>query len=110
MARKFSKKFYNSEEWKRTRELVLRRDFFLCVKCGEPAEEVHHKKHLTPENINDENITLNMENLVSLCKDCHFKEHYRDKARGHRKYNANDRDEEYVFDENGYLIKSPLVR
>ena len=52
----------------------------MCERCLAdgmivPAEEVHHKIRLTPENINDPTIALNHDNLVALCKACHLKEH-----------------------------------
>lgn len=48
-----------------------------CAKKGKvtPAEEVHHIKFITPENINDPNVTLNWNNLVALCRECHRKRH-----------------------------------
>lgn len=48
-----------------------------CLKKGlvVPAEEVHHKIHITPLNIDDPNITLNFDNLIALCRECHRKEH-----------------------------------
>ena len=54
----------------------------LCERCLargliRQGDEVHHKIRLTPENINDPNISLNWENLEMLCKDCHEKEHDR---------------------------------
>lgn len=102
MAREFSKAFYNSKEWKETRDFVLKRDKYLCAVCGAPAEEVHHKKHLTPDNIYDPKVTMNPENLVSLCKDCHFEQHKADKAAGHRKEDKRfGETEKYYFDENG---------
>ena len=30
-----------------------------------PAEEVHHKKELTPDNINDISVTVNPNNIIS---------------------------------------------
>ena len=44
-----------------------------------PADEVHHKIHLTPENINRPEVALNWRNLIALCKDCHLKEHRKEK-------------------------------
>jgi len=106
MARAFSKSFYNSKEWKATRDYILKRDKYLCTKCGAPAEEVHHIKHLSPSNIGDVNITMNPDNLTSLCKDCHFAEHKADQIRGRREaHGIADCDIEYEFDENGYLVK-----
>lgn len=82
MARDFSKSFYNSKEWKKQREYILRRDSYLCVLCGQPAEEVHHKIYLTPENINNPMISLHESNLISLCGDCHKKIHAKDQING----------------------------
>ena len=39
--------------------------------------EVHHKVRLTPENINNPEITLNWDNLELLCHDCHEEERQR---------------------------------
>ena len=80
------------------------RDRYLCTKCGRPAEEVHHIIHLTPDNIGDVSITLNMENLTSLCKDCHFEEHRGEHGRGREAMESAEH-YEYTFDENGMLVK-----
>lgn len=37
------------------------------IKCGRPGAIVHHKEHLTPQNINDPDITLSEDNLELLC-------------------------------------------
>jgi len=99
MARKFAKSFYNSKEWEITRDYILKRDKYLC-RCGKPATEVHHIKHLTPENIGDVSITMNPDNLVSLCRDCHFEEHRGEHGKGREVREKNP----YTFDENGMLI------
>ena len=99
MARAFAKSFYNSKEWEQTRNYVLKRDRYLC-RCGNPATEVHHIKHLSPENINDVSIALNPENLISLCRDCHFEEHKGEHGKGREIKEDNP----YEFDENGMLI------
>ena len=107
MAREFSKAFYNSKEWKNVRKSILMRDKYLCVKCSAPAEEVHHVEHLTPFNIGDISITMNPDNLISLCKECHFAEHKKDKIDGIKKaHSIIDCDNDYVFDENGYLVRN----
>lgn len=72
--------FYSSKTWKRCREYVMKRDAYLCQDCLKkgrhvPAEEVHHIIPLQPENITDPSITLNEENLVSLCRECHRARH-----------------------------------
>ncbi len=76
----FAKSFYKSIQWQKVREYCMTRDARLCVDClknGQytPAEEVHHITELTPDNINDPNISLNPDNLVCLCRECHKKRH-----------------------------------
>ena len=72
--RKARKKYYNeylkSEAWKRKRYVVLKRDNWTCQECGVPATQVHHKKYAKYQ-IGKEPIKW----LVSLCADCHKKEH-----------------------------------
>ena len=80
MARDFAYTFYNSQWWKNTREAYMRMGQGLCEPClahgvYTPAEIVHHKVHLTPENIGDPSITLNFDNLERVCRDCHAREH-----------------------------------
>lgn len=88
MAREFAKKFYHSKEWKRIRAIIFDRDKGLCQKCLKekddevPGDEVHHLIWLRPTNINNPDITLNADNLVLLCRDCHIGIH---KASTHKK-------------------------
>lgn len=97
MARDFSKPFYRSKQWQKIREYILKRDNYLCIECGNVAEEIHHIIHLRPDNIDDVAITLGEDNLQSLCRDCHFNKHRRDRGIVHV-------EDEYKFDEGGYLI------
>lgn len=69
--RAFAKGFYESPAWRNTRAYILKRDAGLCVRCGAPGVIVHHKIHLTPQNIDDPAISLNEENLETLCRTCH---------------------------------------
>lgn len=114
MAREFAKAFYKSSAWKRTREDYIGRrksvDGGLCELCQEePGIEVHHKIFLRPENIDDENITLNPDNFMLLCYDCHHREH--DAARRIAQLNAKKRDGQrgvliggaYYYDDNGNI-------
>lgn len=67
---------------------------------------MHHVIELTPQNIDDPNITLNHDNLQMLCRECHADEHgihSRWDA-----YNAKRRQEKiakkrYFIDENGKI-------
>lgn len=80
MAKDYSKPFYDSKAWQQLRMEILKEKHYLCERCMKegiykPAIEVHHKIHITPENINDPSITLNKDNLECLCHECHTKEH-----------------------------------
>lgn len=75
MAKDFAKSFYNSRQWKKCRQYIFNKYHGLCAKCGEPGKIVHHKTYLTPYNIDNPDVTLNEDNLVLLCKDCHEKIH-----------------------------------
>jgi len=91
----FARRFYLSKEWRAVRDNVFKRDYGLCVRCGAPGEIVHHKTYLTPHNINDPNVTLNPDNLETLCRDCHAAEHEA----------APATEAGLMFDDNGDLIK-----
>lgn len=107
MSREFSKSFYDSKEWAKVRAFVLMRDRYTCTRCNNPAEEVHHIIRLSPDNIWDTKITLNPDNLVSLCKDCHFKEHKNEKKAGYKKAHGLENGDcrpGFHFDENGLLV------
>jgi 5-methylcytosine-specific restriction endonuclease McrA len=65
--------FYQSRDWKNTRQAVLARDNYLCQRCLKlhnrltPANTVHHIKAFKdyPE------LALDMDNLISWCEACH---------------------------------------
>lgn len=100
MAREFSKKFYNSSAWKQVRLNYLQSKHYICERCGRPnAKQVHHKKYLTEENINNTDITLSFDNLECLCDICHQNEH-------NEKVSITR--DEVEFDEHGQLIKKHI--
>ncbi len=59
-------KYLKSDDWKRKRYVVLKRDNWRCVYCGAPATQVHHKRY-AKRNIGKEPIKW----LVSVCDKCH---------------------------------------
>lgn len=78
--REFAEAFYKSKTWQDCRNRFVQQKRGLCEVClargiFKPGEIVHHKIHLTPENINDPGITLNPDNLMLLCRDCHATAH-----------------------------------
>ena len=62
----YRNEYLKSDEWKRKRYVVLKRDNWRCVYCGRRATQVHHKKY-AKKNIGKEPI----EWLVSICNSCH---------------------------------------
>ena len=101
--KEYAKGFYSSDAWKKTRAAYIKKANGLCERCravGDitPGKIVHHKKYITPNNINNPSITLSFNNLELLCEDCHNKEHK-------RKENTR-----YRFAEDGSLLPpSPPV-
>ena len=69
-------RFYKTYAWKKSRESFLKEKGGLCEICLskgliEPAVHVHHRKPITPENLNDPSVTLDHSNLMALCEQCH---------------------------------------
>lgn len=84
--RKFAVSFYTSQAWADCREAYRKSAGGLCEVCLSKGlitagEIVHHKIHLTPENITDPTITLNFDNLQLVCRECHGEIHKRKKKR-----------------------------
>jgi len=73
--REFARDLYQSKAWKAVRDAYMASKHGLCERCHNAAQIVHHRKHLTPNNIKDINITLNWNNLECLCRECHAQEH-----------------------------------
>lgn len=106
------KEFYQSKAWKDCKKEVWLKQNLLCGICNKPVYVdgispytpkqnrrtgiVHHIEHLNDNNVYDDNVTLNINNLIGVCKECHEKEHHTDVAT--RKG--------YSFDEYGNLISS----
>lgn len=97
MAREFAKDFYQSKEWQAVRTTVIANAYGICQRCkNKPGKIVHHIIHLTERNINNPSITLGLNNLMYLCKDCHEIVH------GYIKPTTRD---DVMFDSNGQLIQ-----
>jgi 5-methylcytosine-specific restriction endonuclease McrA len=97
----WAESFYRSKAWQQCRDTYKASKQGLCERClanGKinAGEIVHHKQWLTPNNINNPNITLNFDNLELLCMDCHNKEHS-------KQLPISD---EIMFDECGDVVKN----
>ena len=86
-------KFYGSTEWKKVRAIKLRQSHYVCERCGKPYGMVHHKIHLTESNVDDPDISINLDNLIVLCEDCHNKEHF-----------SKHKERKMSFDSNGDIV------
>ena len=76
MAKEFASAFYGSPAWKECRDGYLRSVGGLCERCyanGKivPAEIVHHKIHISQDNLTDERVLLDWNNLQCVCRECH---------------------------------------
>ena len=73
-------------DWEKIRQLILRRDNFICQKCGIKKKklDIHHK---IPFLISLDN---SINNLITLCRSCHVKEEARmiDKLKNKREQNV----------------------
>jgi 5-methylcytosine-specific restriction endonuclease McrA len=90
-------KFYNSTAWRKLSKAFLCSKYYICERCGGPAEIAHHKIHLSVVSINDHGISLNPDLLEALCLHCHNTEHF---------CTGSVTAPGLVFDEDGELIKS----
>lgn len=91
--------FYNTQAWQTCRAAYLKSRGGLCEVCLSqglivPAEAVHHRTHITVQNMDDPNITLNWNNLQALCRDHHAMMHKGERRQAMR----------YYFDEDGRVI------
>ncbi|WP_088363610.1 HNH endonuclease [Bacillus cereus] len=86
------RKFYDSGEWKSIRDQVKRRDNYECQECkrngsvrvetNEYSESAKRKKiqlvvHHIKELEHHPELALEIDNLETVCVDCHNKEHGR---------------------------------
>jgi len=94
--KEYAKEFYKGKAWIKCRLGYMQSQNYVCERCGKPAYIVHHKKYISPQNINDQGIILDWGNLEALCQDCHNKEHMGNSAVCM---------EGLQFDSNGNLIK-----
>lgn len=103
----FAHKFYHSRSWQDVRAFVWDRAHGLCERCAEkgemtPADVVHHVIPLSAGNVDDPNISLNPDNLVALCHDCHTEVH---KKLGVGALNGNDEEPRVGFDSEGNVVR-----
>lgn len=99
--KEYAKSFYKSAAWKACRAAYAAHRAGLCEICLQhgrivPGEIVHHKVHITPQNINNPAVTLAWENLQLVCRDCHAELH------------GDKRPTRYTVTADGRVIVPPL--
>ena len=94
----YAKSFYLSKSWRACRDAYFRKQNGVCERCGSAGAIVHHKRYITPDNINNPKITLNFDNLELLCQDCHNKEH---------KKKIKTENTRYSIDDEGNILPPP---
>lgn len=78
--KEFAESFYKSQAWKNCRRAYAKSRRGLCERCLQRGIQtagviVHHREHITPENVTDPKILLDWGNLELLCRECHGQEH-----------------------------------
>lgn len=86
MSKPYAQQFYSSEAWNQTRKAYRKSVGGLCEKCLAkglyvPGVIVHHKIHLTPQNVHIPEIAMDWGNLELVCRECHAEEHGKRKKR-----------------------------
>ena len=92
---KYAETFYKSKAWNNCRKSYLKSVGGLCERCYKkglfvPAKIVHHKTFLTPDNIDNPDITLNWDNLEAVCKPCHEDIHENCGRRQQKRYSVDE--------------------
>ena len=65
--KEYAKAFYKGKQWKKISRLYMEQQHYICERCGGVATICHHRKYISPANINNPAITLNFDNLEALC-------------------------------------------
>lgn len=105
MAQDYARAFYDSQQWRRTREAYLQSKHYICEDCGGAASVVHHITYIKPWNVNDPDITLNWDNFKAVCEKCHAAEHAGDIKSGGAAARLNG----IAFDEAGNVVQQANV-
>lgn len=92
--KEYAEKFYKSRAWEQCRSAYAKSKGGLCEVCLAkglivPGEIVHHKVHITPENINDLHVILDWNNLQLVCRECHAEAHHAARFGAARRYDVD---------------------
>ena len=73
---------YSSDAWKRLRDAVLRRDFWMCLECKRQGRDTMlgayaQVDHIQPA-VSDDDVLCDVNNLQALCPQCHSRKTVRE--------------------------------
>jgi len=83
-------KFNNSKEWKKIRIDTFERDNYTCKICNKRGGNLN-AHHIKPYK-NNLHHRLDINNLVTLCVQCHLKLHHNDNFKNKYKKYINEKD------------------
>lgn len=91
--KEYAARFYKSKAWQSCRDAYFHKAKGLCELCLQqgritPGEIVHHKIHITPDNVHIPEVTMDFGNLELVCRECHAKEH--DANRAARRFTVDE--------------------
>ena len=83
--------FYRSKAWQKCREAYAASVGYVCERCADAGviragEIVHHIKHIDAGNVGDPSVTLNFDNLMLVCRNCHAAVHEEIYGKNDRRY------------------------
>ena len=87
---------YHSNRWEKLRRYKKTLSPFCeeCLKRGvyTPTYIVHHKEWINEDNYFKDEVFYNIDNLESVCLECHNKIHF-------------EKEKDYYFDRDGNIVK-----
>ncbi|EMG27527.1 HNH endonuclease [Listeria fleischmannii] len=67
---------YSNKRWRKVREIVLKRDYYLCQVCKREGRIIEGKTvHHIIELREDESLAYELSNLETVCDACHNRLH-----------------------------------
>lgn len=89
-------KFQNSRAWNEVRTACFERDNYTCQHCNIRGSKTLSAHHIKPYR-NYPELRLDLDNLLTLCHDCHYALHANQKGEDHYNTKLTDKEVHEVF-------------